>query len=212
MASSGSHARGDQPRSVPDDLKGPYGEMSKRQKAYNAKQEEAGFKKHPGLVESMVPVWGSGREALADAYEGDIVGAVVNTGLAISDLAPGAYALKAGAKGLGKAGSHTWGATRKWMGRNGMAQPGQHVHHGIIPQNGWGKHVPDVVKNHPANLTLPRDTPDHMRIHGRYKGQPQYGRVERYWRGSPDWAKRAHVWGPTGAATAVDSKTEPRRK
>ena len=124
MASSGSHARGDQPRSVPDDLKGPYGEMSKRQKAYNAKQEEAWFKKHPGLVESMVPVWGSGREALADAYEGDIVGAVVNTGLAISDLAPGAYALKAGAKGLGKAGSHTWGARRAsgWAGTGWRSQ------------------------------------------------------------------------------------------
>ena len=32
MAGSGSYARGDQPRSVPDNLKGPYEEMSKKQK------------------------------------------------------------------------------------------------------------------------------------------------------------------------------------
>lgn len=53
MASSGSYARGDQPRSVPDNLKGPYEEMSKKQKAYNAKQEEAWYRKHPGLAESL---------------------------------------------------------------------------------------------------------------------------------------------------------------
>lgn len=212
MAGSGSYARGDQPRSVPDELKEPYEKMARRQQAHNAKQEEAWYRQHPGLVESLVPVWGSAREAVADAYEGDVVGAVVNAGLAISDLAPGGYAVKAGAKGLGKAGSHTWTATRKWMGKNGMLQPGQHGHHGIIPNNGWGKFVPDVIKNHPANITATRDVPDHMRIHGRYMGLPQYGPAQRYWRGSPDWAKRAHVWGPTGVATAVDSQTEPRRK
>lgn len=212
MAGSGSYARGDQPRSVPDNLKGPYEDMSRKQKAYNAKQEEAWYRKHPGLAESLVPVWGSGREAVADAYEGDVIGAVVNAGLALSDLAPGGYALKAGAKGLGKAGSHTWGATRKWMGRNGMLQPGQHGHHGIIPNNGWGKPFPDAVKNHPANITATRDAADHMRIHGRYRGEPQYAQPERYWRGTPDWAKRAHVWIPTRITTAVDSQTEPRRK
>lgn len=41
MASSGLYARGDQSRSVPDDLKGPYEDMSRKQKAYNAKQEAA---------------------------------------------------------------------------------------------------------------------------------------------------------------------------
>lgn len=212
MAGSGSFARGEQPRSVPDDLKRPYEEMAKNQKAHNARQEEAWYRKHPGLAESFVPVWGSAREAVADAYEGDVVGAVVNTGLALSDLAPGGYAVKAGAKGLGKAGSQTWGATRKWMGRSGMLGHGQHGHHGIIPNNGWGKQVPDFIKNHPANITATRAPSDHMRIHGRYKGQPQYGILERYWRGSPDWAKRAHVWGPTGAATAADSDQERRRK
>jgi hypothetical protein len=212
LAGSGSYARGDQPRSVPDKLKAAEEAAARKQKAYNAKQEEAWYRKHPGVAESVVPVWGSGREAVADALEGDVVGAVVNTGLALSDLAPGAYALKAGAKGAVKlAGSHTWNATRKWMGKNGLLEAGQHGHHGIIPRNGWGKIVPDGIKNQPWNITATRNVEDHMRIHGPYRGQPQYGQVERYWRGSPDWAKRAHVWAPTGAATAVDSANERKR-
>ena len=212
MASSGSYARGDQPRSVPDGLKDSYEEAIARQRAHNAKQEEAWYRKHPGVAESFIPVWGSAREAVADAYDGDIVGAIANAGLAVSDLAPGAYALKAGAKGLGKTGSHTWNATRKWMSRNGRLQPGQHGHHGLIPHKGWGKIVPEIIRNHPVNITATRDVADHMRIHGSYKGLPQYGPVERYWRGSPDWAKRAHVWGPTGVATAVDSHNERTRQ
>ncbi|MDP3658601.1 hypothetical protein [Phenylobacterium sp.] len=40
MAESGSYARGDQPRSVADPLKGPYAKMAGAQSAYNARQEE----------------------------------------------------------------------------------------------------------------------------------------------------------------------------
>lgn len=213
LAGSGSYARGDQSRSVPDPDGPAYTAMVKKQAAYNAKQEEAWWRKHPGAVESFFPVWGSAREAVADAYEGDVRGAVVNAGLAISDLAPGGYAVKAGAKGLIKAGgSHTWNATRKWMGKNGLAAPGQHVHHGIIPRGGVGKYVPDAIKNQPWNAA-PMPSPEvHGRIHGGYKGQPQYGQLERYWRGTPDWAKRAHVWAPTGAVTAADSASERRTR
>ena len=38
MAGSGSYARGDQPRSVPDALAGPYEKMAAQQRAYNARQ------------------------------------------------------------------------------------------------------------------------------------------------------------------------------
>lgn len=75
-----------------------------------------------------------------------------------------------------------------------------------------GKPFPNVVKNHPANITATRVAADHMRIHGRYRGQPQYEGPVQYGRGAPDWAKRAHVWIPTRITTAVDSQTEPRRK
>lgn len=102
MASSGSYARGDQPRSVPDDLKGPYEDMSRKQ---NAKQEAAvartqqrgiDWSKHPGTAESLVPVWGSAREAIADYREGDMVGPVGNGALALTDLTGEGYVLRAG--------------------------------------------------------------------------------------------------------------------
>lgn len=217
MASSGSYARGDQPRSVPDPDKAEYDAMAKRQAAHNAKQEAEWWRQHPGLGESLVPVWGSAREAVADAAEGDVAGAIFNGALAVSDLAPGAFAVKtvakAGIKGAVKSGgSHTWGATRKWMGKNGLLEPGQHGHHGMIPRGGWGKIVPDSIKNQPWNITAMPTPVVHGRIHGPYAGLPQYGRVERYWRGTPDWAKTAHIWAPTGAATTIDSQSERRRR
>lgn len=211
MAGSGSYARGDQSRSVPDPEGPAYAAMVQKQKAYNAKQEKQWWRQHPGAVESVLPVWGSAREAVADAYDGDVVGAIVNTGLAMSDLAPGGYAIKAAPKALLKGGSHTWRATRSWMGKNGIAEPGQHMHHGIIPRGGIGKFVPDAIKNQPWNVTPMPSREVHGRIHGPYKGQPQYGQLERYWRGAPDWAKRAHVWAPTGGATAVDSASERKK-
>ena len=41
---------------------------------------------HPGFAESLIPVWGSGREAVADFQEGDYAGAALNGALAASDL------------------------------------------------------------------------------------------------------------------------------
>src|SRR5215469_16472113 len=40
---------------------------------------------HPGTLESFIPVWGSGREALADLEEGKPVSAAFNAGLAALD-------------------------------------------------------------------------------------------------------------------------------
>jgi hypothetical protein len=56
LAGSGSYARGDQPRSVPDPDGPAHAAMLKKQKAYNAKQEEEWWRKHPGAVESLLPV------------------------------------------------------------------------------------------------------------------------------------------------------------
>ena len=191
--------------------------MVQKQRALNARQEEAWWKTHPGALESIAPVWGSAREAVADAAEGDVLGATVNGLLAISDLAPGGYVVKAVAKGGTKSlaklgGSHTWKKTREWMGESGIAEPFQHVHHGIIPRNGWGKPVPDVIKNQPWNATPMPSPVVHGRIHGKYGKLPQYSLPERYWRGAPDWAKRAHVWIPTRAATSADSAQERKRQ
>lgn len=61
---------------------------------------------HPSTAESLIPVWGSAREAVADVYDGDYLGAAGNTVLAVSDFIPakaiGGVALKAGLKGATK--------------------------------------------------------------------------------------------------------------
>jgi hypothetical protein len=57
---------------------------------------------HPGFAESLIPVWGSGREAVADYQEGDYVGAALNGVLAASDMSLAGDAAKA----IGKSGIH----------------------------------------------------------------------------------------------------------
>lgn len=155
---------------------------------------------HPGFAESLIPVWGSGREAIADFQEGDYWGAALNGGLALSDLflvtavekaiaKGGMYALK-GAMGK-TAASQEWGRVRRKMGDLKMLDPYQHGHHWLIPQNGWGKDIPPRIKNHPLNIQGMPSREVHGRIHGRYKGQPKYEPLEQYWYGTPHWSKVA---------------------
>lgn len=221
LAGTGSYARGDQPRSVPD-VDGPaYDAMIVRQKAYNTRQQDEWWRKHPGFAESLVPVWGSAREAVADAYDGDLAGVALNGALAASDL------LLAGtvAKGVGKgafkiAGSHAWngrGGVRAWMGEKGYLAPGQHGHHWAIPQNGWGKAVPDAIKNQPWNINPMQDPAIHMRMNKSWGGKPPLTLPERLWYGPPTWAKVGsgatvgHPAGATKAAIERDSSRSGRR-
>jgi hypothetical protein len=65
--------------------------------------------------------------------------------------------------------------------------------------------VPNVIKNHPLNIKAMPDTATHMRITGRYKGQPRFNALERYVHGTPTWAKVGTadaVGHPVAAATA----------
>lgn len=61
---------------------------------------------HPGTAESLIPVWGSARESIADLYDGDYLGAAGNLALAASDLIPakavGGVFVKAGITGASK--------------------------------------------------------------------------------------------------------------
>ncbi len=228
---SGSYARGDQPRSVADPDAAAYAEMIARQRRLNALQAAADeqrataarapeppsgavrekdyWRTHPGIAESFVPVWGSAREGIADAYERDVIGALGNGVLALSDFVPGSFFVKGLAKGgLKLGGSHTWSATRKWMGKRGTLDAGQHGHHGMIPQGGWGRHVPDWFKNQPPNITAMPSPEVHGRIHGRYAKKPQYDLIQRYWRGTPDGAKSALALLASRSATAADSSGE----
>jgi len=152
---------------------------------------------HPGFAESLIPVWGSGREAVADFQEGDYAGAVLIAGLAASDVflvgaagkvrakaAVKAAATKAGKKAL----STTWNATRKRMQRSGYILPGQQGHHWLVPQSGWGKSVPEAIKNSHWNI-MPLPPTAHGRIHHRVGDLPRYNPAQRYMHGTPTTAK-----------------------
>jgi hypothetical protein len=174
---------------------------------------------HPGFAESLIPVWGSAREAIADEEDGNAVGAAFNTALALSDLSvagAGANAVrkaafKSGLKGalfvlkgaVGDSAKATaWKSVRKKMGVHGLLEKYQHGHHWLIPQR-W-KDVPEFVRNHPLNIKAMPSEEVHGRVHGRYKGQPQFGLLGQYWRGTPHWSKAAtgSVVGRPVAATA----------
>lgn len=153
---------------------------------------------HPGFAESLIAVWGSGREAVADFQDGDYAGAGLNGALAASDLFLAGSVAKGIAKGgfyvvkgtIGDGGVKTaWPAVRKTLAEKGILEKYQHGHHWLIPQNGWGKAVPDVIKNHPFNIK-PMPSPEvHGRITGRYNGKPRFNAIERYVHGTPTWAK-----------------------
>lgn len=152
--------------------------------------ERGFFGRHPSLGGSIVPALGPAREAYADYLDGNETGAAINAGLALADLTgEGVIARDLLKGGLKLSGSHTWGATRKWLGKNDVLGFGQHGHHGLIPQNGWGKAVPDFIKNQPFNIKGMASPEIHGRIHGRYAGKPQFNVAQRFWEGTPRWWK-----------------------
>jgi len=174
---------------------------------------------HPGFAESLIPVWGSGREAVADFQEGDYAGGALNTALAASDLFAGGavakgvikggkYALKA-SKSVAK-DPYAWKNVRRWMGKEGILDSGQHGHHWLIPQNGWGKNVPTWIKNHPLNIKGMSDPVTHWRIDHRVGDLPRFNPAQRYWYGTPDWAKAAAVGAVGHPVGAVKARSDRR--
>ncbi len=173
---------------------------------------------HPGFAESLIPVWGSGCEAIADYQDGDYAGAALNGALALSDLSVEGVAAnsirkaaeKGGLKGamfvvkgaVGDSAKATaWKSVRKKMGDFGQLKKFQHGHHWLIPQRWTG--VPEFVRNHPLNIKGMQSQKIHGRVHGRYAGQPQYGLLGQYWHGTPHWSKAV-----TGSAVGHSVATE----
>jgi hypothetical protein len=150
--------------------------------------------RHPGLGESLIPVWGSAREAYADYHDGNYLGAGLNAALALSDIAvPGGFI----GKGLEKAGVRTaldfgksaaWKNVRRRMGTAGHFGENEVGHHWLIPQR--AKWVPERIRNHPANI-MRMEADVHKRIHSadRIKNLPRFTPAERLVRGTPTWAK-----------------------
>lgn len=252
MAGSGSYARGDRPRSVPDPDAARHEAAARQQRAYNKAQEAALSRKtaagvedakrlgdrifppaslpdmgridHPGEMESWIPIWGPGREALADRQDGDLLGALGNGVLAASDVVPAKAVAGSLLKGAVKVGGpHVWRTkpwekaqgVRQWLGEKGYLKPGEHGHHWAIPQNGWGKSVPEWLKNQPWDIKG-LDAVTHGRVHGPYTvggvRLPKFNLPQRIWYGTPDWWKAMGVSG-SGRLVPPDSRRdqpEPR--
>ena len=142
----------------------------------------------PGTAESFVPIWGSGREAANDFENGRFVWGTVNALLAVSDIALIGTGIKAVCKGAWKGGSHAWRTTKEWYAKTRDLPPNTPVHHWAIEQNSWiGKKVPESIKNQPWNLNPMPGQAFHISVHG--KGKNAFGPFDRWWHGTPAWAK-----------------------
>jgi len=100
--------------------------------------------------------------------------------------------------------SNRWGAASQRI-RTAQGVPrGNQLHHYVIPR---ASRVRNAIKNHPANLnSIPR--PIHARIHGRnlQTGQPRFNPLQRYYYGTPQWAKAAQ--GSLGTRALAEAATE----
>ena len=76
--------------------------------------------------------------------------------------------------------SNSWRAAKRFMNDRGIHVPrsGQSRHHWMIPRNGWGKNVPDRIKNQPWNINPVNKKFDNW-----------MGSGPRTLLGAPGWAK-----------------------
>lgn len=225
------------PRSITDQARDVHAEKLRREALERQPAEAAEehwWEEHPGFAESLVPVWGSLREAVADGYDGDVPGAVLNGALALTDIGGGWVAkgvgkamLKAASKNGSKVGltraldPNKWEHARKRMVENGYLEKWQDGHHWFIPQNGWGKKIPTAIKNQPWNIKPMPNSLEGKAMHGRITNaytipgetiqRPRYNALDRYIVGTPTWAKAVNVGiigHPAGAAKAEWDKSK----
>lgn len=165
--------------------------------------------RQPGPVASLFPVVGPAWQAAADLQEGNLVGAGVNTALAIADVTPagplikGAKAAKLGI-GVLKKGSVTAGAAQKMIKKAGLTGPGKEVHHSI-PLDGVGRSVQDWRNHYLFLKVLPKEV--HRRLHGSWAGKPRYDPVRRIWYGTTDWQKAFPTLAASRTADSVENSS-----
>jgi hypothetical protein len=101
-------------------------------------------------------------------------------------------------------GHYAWPNVRERLGTSGWAKPKQDIHHWCIPQNTWGKWVPDWIKNRKWNLKPMPSHDVHMLVHGhRVQGLGRYGMARRIWHGSPWWFRIAGPASAVGGGAAL---------
>lgn len=151
----------------------------------------------PGTVGSMLPVYGPARSTIDNVQNGQYGWAIANFGLTVSDLIPARATATAIWRGtVWKFGDTTWDAwnagvrtgVKPWLIDRGWREyVGQHFHHWLIPQGGWGSAVSTWIKNQPWNILPMPSRAIHNAVEG--KGPLRWGPLKRFWHGTPHWFK-----------------------
>lgn len=216
-----------EPRSVIDPDKDGYDAMMRghRNRQSQADANRAARAKTSTNPPTVVEHLDFARDARKKWEAGDRGQAMLDGLAGVADLTLGAAALRGLLRGEVKVnGPHKWRTkpweeglgARQWMGEKGTLKPGQHGHHAVVPNGGWGKVIPDAIKNQPWNIKGMESAEQHGRIHGPYKGKPQFNRAERYWYGTPTWWKAANAsaltHGLSGTLDRLDEAVVPRKR
>lgn len=145
----------------------------------------------PGFWESMIPIWGSGKSAYVNFQNGNYGWGTFYAVVAVSDVFLFSSIWKGVTKGAWKAGSHSWGATRKWLLKHKYVKADEPSHHWLIRRTvGKKKHIEWFV-NQPWNLKTFPSAAEHFRYgHGwKWDNLPPGTWYQRLWYGTPMWPK-----------------------
>lgn len=83
---------------------------------------------------------------------------------------------------------------------------GEQLHHWFIPNNGWGKYVPNAIKNQPWNLNaIPKNS--HQFIHGNSPIGYKYSALKSIYYQTPNWAKAVGIGGVLGGSIHLSNAT-----
>ncbi len=147
---------------------------------------------------SIIPVYGSGRDAYRAFKEGRWLAGLGNSALAISDVALVKSLFFAGGKlalkgGLKVGGSHSWNATKAYWAKKGITQLASgSKHHWLISQKMMERY-PQLkpLGNQFWNIKTFSSHAEHMRLaHGQsYGGLRGAGPLGQVWYGTPTWPK-----------------------
>jgi RHS repeat-associated protein len=172
----------------------------------------------PSFAVGLLPVFGSLLNAEYNMEQKNYGWAAFYDTMAITDASMLRSMGTLLGRGGWKIGSHTWRATRAWLGRTRSLPPYTEVHHWLLQQNqGLGRWFPEWFKNQPWNLVVIDERVIqgqrysskilHMAVHGRSR-QLTLEWYERLLLGTPDWAQWAALDFTLHATTVFEEDCE----
>lgn len=175
----------------------------------------------PSTLESLIPVWGSARQAINDFQTGHPVWGTINAIAAASDLflvgsirRVGIAVFKHGFKDTawkftgtrGRLGGHSWNATKSWYYKYHEKLGGHVLHHWLFERNrGIGKYVPRWIKNQPWNL---KQLPE--AIHIALDKKEGLSWLAKGWYSTPAWSKALGTSVPAHLASGMRGEDDCR--